>query len=191
MVDAQADSNDYAGLGYCGIDYAPNLWMPLGFPMLFPLRENTSDCVEDKNSQYNSDNNDTLLATCSTFAQEEWQLNIFPLNSSTYYAMVNVGDGYALDIYAGHINGSGVGVVDLATANGTPAQQWFFASEAATPGGSVLIESGLNSGGSCLDLQGNYVNLLTPFDAYSCNSGSGNGNNNAQLFTPYIVGFPH
>jgi hypothetical protein len=180
----QGGGSSSLSLSQCTLTPAQNqMWMPLGFPITLGVPSvGAFEVAIDLERNYNSKNDDVALAdqnslgpvnTPSYWYYSVWQAS----DGSQKFALLNEADQMALDVYGGNVQNN---VVDMATPNGTPSQNWFFAREPATSNGYVLIESALNGGGSCLDMQGNGHSAGTVIDLYACDSQYGNGSNPAQ-----------
>ena len=117
-----------------------------------------------------------------------WEYSVTFRGNKSITAWIDVADQRALEIFGGHLDARGAGVVDLATANGSPQQIWGFVSEAATPAMTVLFESNLEAGGSCLDVEGDDLDAGSLLEVLPCDSDA--GNNSAQLWYPVVFGFP-
>ena len=191
LMDSGGDNPDnlVVGQGNCGVDPSGrNLWMPVGFPIDFRTADAAHTwCVEDLEQAHDCNQAGTALTACAAGGYPPfWQYNVWYQGTQRTYAWLDLADGYALDVYGSHLGADGAGVVDMATPTGAPGQIWGFATAAATPAMSVLLESDVNEGGACLGAHGGSLDAGVPLDVTPC----GPGSSVAQLWYPRIFGFP-
>jgi Ricin-type beta-trefoil lectin domain/Ricin-type beta-trefoil lectin domain-like len=183
------DENDNVGMGDCGaLDTAGNLWMPIHEAMVLNAYQ-SSLALNDTAQNYNSPNNDTNLEPVNDNNSIFWEARIWKNSDGSLSTILkNTYNEHALDVYGANINSNGVGIVDMATANGTPAQTWCLNSEGTNPQGYTMITNGL--GPYCLDVLGDNKSAGATVDLYLCNSQYGDGNNPGQLWQVTLDGFP-
>jgi hypothetical protein len=177
------------GVGSCApVGNSANLWMPVQLPMaIYSAPSNL--VVTDKQKNFNTDA--PALDLQSFVGFYVWQAQLwYQAGAGIRTLLVSKEDGYVADVYGAIIRTNGSGVVDLATANGTLAQHWYFATESTTPQGSPLIMSGVAGGGYCLDVKDDNQISGTNLDVYLCDSQYGTGNNPAQLWQAVLDDLP-